>query len=169
MTARRFIQAALLLVLFPVIGWTNDGLHIKDAWIRMAPPGSPMAGYFNLTNHGSDDIKLVKASSGDFAHTMIHRSFMDGEIMKMEHVDAIELTPGKSTEFKPGGYHLMLMKPGKTLAAHDKVNVNLEFSDGSTMVVEFMVKSLEESMKMDSTDHSGHGSSEDHSKHGTNE
>ena len=169
MIVRRFIQAGLLLILFPVVGWANDGLHIKDPWVRMAPPGSPMAGYFVLMNHSSSVVELVGAEASEFGDTMIHQTRMEGELMKMEHVDAVEIKTGEQQAFKPGGYHLLFMKPKNSLQAGDNVTVTLKFSDGSSKDIEFSVKSIEESMEMDHTDHSGHGSSEDHSKHGTNE
>jgi copper(I)-binding protein len=39
----------------------------------------------------------------------------------------VEVVPGKATELKPGGYHVMLIEIVKPLGKGDKVPLTLEF------------------------------------------
>ena len=39
----------------------------------------------------------------------IHEMKMQGDMMRMRAVPALELPAGKAVELKPGGYHVMLM------------------------------------------------------------
>jgi hypothetical protein len=45
---------------------------------------------------------------------------------------------------KPGGYHVMLMKLTRPLAAGDEVTLTLDFSDGTTRTLTVPVKTFAE-------------------------
>jgi copper(I)-binding protein len=45
--------------------------------------------------------------------------------MKMQAVAGLDLSPGKSVELKPGGYHVMLVDLVKPLTAGDSVALSL--------------------------------------------
>jgi len=57
----------------------------------------------------------------------------------MMMVDKIDIAPGTSISFSPGGYHLMLMHRKKKLKVGDKVSIKLEFSGDHSMPVLFRV------------------------------
>jgi hypothetical protein len=69
---------------------------------------------------------------------------MDGTVMRMRQVSAIELPAGKPVELKPGGLHLMLMGLKAPLKAGDTVAFTLvvEGRDGKreTLLVKAPVK-----------------------------
>ena len=111
----------------------------SDGWTRVAPPGSPMAGYFELHNHSDSDYFLVSASSADFGHVMVHRSFEEGGIVKMEHIDAVEVAKGKNVVFEPGGFHLMLMQRNREFNVGDQSRVVLHFKGGEKMELDLDV------------------------------
>ena len=71
---------------------------------------------------------------------MIHRTIVKDGMATMEHASQIELTPNASLIFAPGGYHLMLMNPKRTLRASDPVVINLEFRSGLVVPVDFEVR-----------------------------
>jgi len=58
----------------------------------------------------------------------------------MVHLSKIELAPIANLIFAPGGYHLMLMNPKRTLRAGDPVVINLEFRGGLVLAVAFEVR-----------------------------
>jgi copper(I)-binding protein len=74
---------------------------------------------------------------------------MDGSVMKMRAVSAIELPAGKPVDLKPGGYHVMLMDLKKDLKPGDTVPVTLvvEGADKKreTIEVKATVKPLSDS------------------------
>jgi len=117
------------------------GVSVRDAWIRETPPGmSVMAGYMALRNNTSRPQVLVDASSAGFETVMIHRTIVKDGMAGMVHVSQIELAPIASLIFEPGGYHLMLMNPKRTLRAGDPVVINLEFRGGLVLPVAFEVR-----------------------------
>jgi copper(I)-binding protein len=71
---------------------------------------------------------------------MIHRTIVKDGMARMEHASQIEITPDASLLFAPGGYHLMLLNPKRTLRAGDRVDVNLEFRGGLVLPVAFEVR-----------------------------
>jgi copper(I)-binding protein len=117
------------------------GVSVRDAWVRETPPGmTMMAGYMELRNNTSQPQVLVAASSSDFETVMIHRTIVKNGMASMGHASQIELTPNASFIFTPGGYHLMLMSPKRTLRAGDRVDINLEFRSGLRLLVSFEVR-----------------------------
>ena len=131
---------ALTLIVNPAAG-EEAGVSVRDAWVRESPPGvTMMAGYMALRNKTSRSEILVAASSSDFETVMIHRTTAKNGMAGMEHAPQIELTPNASLIFAPGGYHLMLMNPKRTLRAGDAVVINLEFRGGLVLPVAFGVR-----------------------------
>ena len=119
----------------------GPGISARDAWVRESPPGvAMMAGYMALRNNTSRTQVLVAANSSDFETVMIHRTIVKGGMAGMEHSPQIELTPNAGLIFAPGGYHLMLMNPKRTLRAGDRVDINLEFRGGLVLPVAFEIR-----------------------------
>lgn len=117
------------------------GVSVRDAWIRETPPGmTMMAGYMELRNITSRPQVLVAASSPGFESVMIHRTILKDGMAGMVHLSQVELAPNGSLNFAPGGYHLMLMTPKRTLRAGEPVVINLEFRGGLVLPVAFEVR-----------------------------
>ncbi|MBI3371589.1 MAG: copper chaperone PCu(A)C [Betaproteobacteria bacterium] len=114
---------------------------MRDAWVRETPPGvTMMAGYMELRNNTSRSQVLLAASSSGFDRVMIHRTVVKDGMAGMAHASQIELAPSASFIFAPGGYHLMLMNPRRTLRAGDPLVINLEFRGGLVLPVAFQVR-----------------------------
>ena len=72
--------------------------------------------YLTIKNAGAEADTLVSAESPIAGKTQIHESRIEDGVMKMRAVkDGIEIKPGSSLKFKPGGYHIMLLGLKKTL------------------------------------------------------
>lgn len=139
---RNSVLVGLILALTPVAAASEaTGVSVRDAWVRQAPPGvAMMAGYMALRNNTSRSQVLVAASSPGFETVTIHRTIVKDGMASMEHATQIELSPNASLIFAPGGYHLMLMNPTRTLRAGDAVVINLEFRGGLVLPVAFEVR-----------------------------
>mgnify|MGYP000594355482 CR=1 FL=1 len=59
----------------------------------------------------------------------VHEMKMEGDVMKMRAIPALDLPAGKTVELKPGGYHVMLMDLKAPLAKDTTVPVTLMFKD----------------------------------------
>lgn len=132
----------LIWALTPIAAATEEaGVSVRDAWVREAPPGvAMMAGYMVLQNNTSRSQVLVAASSSGFETVMIHRTIVKEGLTGMEHAPKIELLPNASLLFAPGGYHLMLLNPKRTLRAGDRVDIYLEFRGGLVIPVAYEVR-----------------------------
>jgi hypothetical protein len=139
---RHPVLVGLILALtFTAAASEEAGVSVRDAWVRESPPGvTMMAGYMALRNNTSRSQVLVAARSSDFETVMIHRTIVKDGIAGMEHASQVELTPNASFLFAPGGYHLMLLNPKRTLRAGSRVEIKLEFRGGLVLPVAFEVR-----------------------------
>ena len=125
-----------LALLAPAMAADGPEVRASHVWVREAPPGSDvMAGYFTLENLTDKKLTLTGVSSPDFGSVMLHESVQkDGE-ESMQDVAEVTIPSHGSVEFKPGGYHLMLMQPKKNYYSGDLVTLMLTFSDKSGLML----------------------------------
>ncbi len=115
-------------------------VSVSDGWFRALPAGLPAGGYFKLHNDGNAAVTLISASSSACGMVMLHESMNMGGTEQMMMVDKVPVPAHGVLEFKPGGYHLMCMKPTAAMTPGAKVPVVLEFADGDKLGVNFVVK-----------------------------
>ena len=112
------------------LGATVAGAEVTvaDAWVRGTVAGQKATGAF-MQLKSSADTALVSAASPVAAVVEIHEMKMDGGVMKMSAVRSLAVPAGKTTELKPGGYHVMLMELRQPLKEGETVPVTLNFED----------------------------------------
>lgn len=115
-------------------------LAIANAWFRSLPAHLPAGGYFELRNTGQSPATLVSADTTACGMLMLHKSEQKSGMDTMSDVTSVDIPPGQTVKFAPGGYHLMCMDPGPTMKPGQSVRVTLKFSDGSVAHVAFAVK-----------------------------
>jgi len=106
-------------------------VQVADPWVRATVAQQRSTGAFmRLT--AAQDARLVQAQSPAAKIVEIHEMTMDGDVMKMRAIDALELPAGKTVELKPGGYHVMLIDLNAQLKEGDVVPLTLvvEGKDG---------------------------------------
>ena len=97
---------------------------VKDAWVRGTVANQKATGmYAQISSAGGG--KLVSAASPVAGVVEIHEMAMDGGVMKMRALPALDLPAGKTVELKPGGYHVMMMELKQELRAGETVPVTL--------------------------------------------
>lgn len=105
-----------------------DAVKVEGAWARATVQGQKGTGAFmSLTS--KDATQLVGISSPVAGVAEVHEMKMEGDVMKMRALPALDLPAGKKVELKPGGYHLMLMDLKAPLARDSTVPVTLLFKD----------------------------------------
>lgn len=113
---------------------------VKDAWVRgTVAPQKATGAFMQITS--AQGGKLVSAQSPVAGVTEVHEMAMDGNVMKMRAVPALELPAGKAVELKPGGYHVMLMDLKQPLQDGESVPLTLvvEGKDGKRETLELKV------------------------------
>lgn len=117
------------------------GLVVEQAWIRAAPPGAMMlAGYATLRNSGDAPLTVGAADSEDFGSVSLHETVAEGGVERMRPLAAIELAPGASVQFSPGGRHFMLMQARRELRVGATVKIHISTKDGAGAVAQFVVR-----------------------------
>lgn len=106
----------------------NAAVQVSGAWVRSTVPGQMGTGAF-MKITAKNGAKLVGVSSPVAGVGEVHEMKMEGDIMKMRAIPALELPAGKAVELKPGGYHVMLMDLKQPLLKDSKVPVTLMFKD----------------------------------------
>ncbi|NVK58043.1 MAG: copper chaperone PCu(A)C [Alteromonadaceae bacterium] len=94
--------------------------------------------YLTVMNHGDSPTVLegVSVSSDVASQAQIHTTVMDGDMMKMRQVtDGIDITPDAMVEFKPGGYHIMLMGLVNPLEEGNSFSLTLHFDNQADTTV----------------------------------
>jgi copper(I)-binding protein len=135
------VLAAPLLLSFAAHahGYQAGDLKIGHPWTRPTVAGQPAAaGYLRLQNTGSSADRLVGGST-PVGTLELHSMAMQGDVMRMRQIDAIDIPAGQTVELKPGGLHLMLTGLKTPLAAGTKVPATLQFQKAGAVAVEFTV------------------------------
>ena len=124
---KRFISVGLVLGAFVALPtWAQ--VKIDEPWARATVPGQKATGVFmKLT--ASQASQLVGVSSPVAGVAEVHEMKMDGNVMKMAAVPAIDLPAGKPVALQPGGYHVMLMDLKAPLAKDSSISLTLKFKD----------------------------------------
>jgi copper(I)-binding protein len=136
----RWLRPLLYIVLTipapALVAADGPSTRVSHVWIREAPPGiNVLAGYFTLENLTGKTLTLDEVTSPDFGKVEIHQSVQKDGTESMQQLDSLEIPAHGNVEFRPGGYHLMLMQPHKNLFSGDTVSLILSFSDGSQLAI----------------------------------
>ena len=139
MNRRRLLAAALLLAAAANASahdFKTGAISIGHPWARPTGAGQAVGGGFmTLTNGGTAADRLVAVSTAVSASVELHTMRMEGDVMRMRQVEAIELPAGGSVELKPGGLHLMLMGLKQPLKPGDTFPLTLRFEKAGEVVV----------------------------------
>jgi copper(I)-binding protein len=113
---------------------------VKDAWVRgTVAPQKATGAFMQITS--AQGGKLVSVQSPLAGVAEVHEMAMDGNVMKMRAMTALDLPAGKAVELKPGGYHVMLMDLKQPLKSGESVPLTLvvEGKDGKRETLELKV------------------------------
>jgi periplasmic copper chaperone A len=118
-----------------------QAVQIKAAWIRWLPGGVPLAGYATLANMSDQPVVLTSVTSVAFQDLSLHQTLQMGGTVRMSPLDRISIPPRATIDFEARGIHLMLMQPRETLDPRGSAPITLHFADGSSVTVQFQVRS----------------------------
>ena len=131
MTLHRITRPALIalaLLAGQAHAQATAPVAVDGAWARATVQGQKATGAFmRLT--AKDGARLVRAESPAAGVVEVHEMKMEGDIMKMRAIPALDLPAGKTVELKPGGYHVMLMDLKAPLAKGASVPLTLVFQN----------------------------------------
>ncbi|HET7791956.1 MAG TPA: copper chaperone PCu(A)C [Rhizobacter sp.] len=121
--------------------FTLGDLKIGHPYARATVAGQPTGGAFlSVENHGRADDRLLAASAEVAKAVELHTMSMEGDVMRMRQVEAIDLPVGKAVALKPGGLHIMLMGLKAPLKEGDKFPLKLKFEKAGEVTVQVNVE-----------------------------
>lgn len=124
-------------------------LTIGHPYARATAPGQPTGGaYLSVRNAGATGDKLVSATADVAASVELHEMKMEGTVMRMREVSAVEVPAGQAVELKPGGLHIMLMGLKAPLKQGDKFPLKLKFEKAGEVTVTVNVEGFGASHEM---------------------
>ena len=127
-------------ILFVAVSSVWAQVKVEGAWARPTVAGQQGGGGFvTLTSIAGD--RLVGGSTLVAQQLELHTMTMQGDVMQMRQVEAIDLPAGKKVELKPGGLHIMFTGLKQPLALGSKLPVTLKFEKAGEVKVEFVVTS----------------------------
>src|SRR5215217_670959 len=131
------------------------GAAVDQPFSRPAAAGGNGAGFFTVTNRNTGPDRLMAVESPIAGKVEIHETSTDGGIMRMERLDrGVDLKPGESVTFKPGGKHVMFSGLHQALKAGDRIPATLVFEKAGRAPVEFVVQG--KAAAGGGMDHNGH-------------
>jgi periplasmic copper chaperone A len=143
MTLNRF----LISVALTAIAHTTQAHEFKlgaiaigHPYARATVPGQPAGGGFLKLENKGDADRLLSASASVSGSVELHSMSMDGDVMRMRQVNAIDLPAGKTVELKPGGLHIMFIGLKAPLKAGDSFPLKLKFEKAGEVTVEVKVE-----------------------------
>lgn len=122
------ILGAMLMGL-AFVGSASAELRVDEPWVRATVPHQKATGAF-MRLVSDQPAKLVSVSSPVAGKSEIHEMVMEGEVMKMRPIQALDLPAGAAVELKPGGYHLMLLDLKEQVSAGQHVPLVLTIERG---------------------------------------
>ncbi len=147
MRITQFIGAtvlALASITCQAHGYKLGAIDIGHPYARASAPGQPTgAGYLSLTNAGAAD-KLLSASADVSSKVELHSMSMDGTVMRMRQVDAIDVPAGQTVKLEPGGLHIMFVGLKAQLKVGDSFPMKLRFEKAGEVMVEVKVQATGE-------------------------
>lgn len=129
---------ATALALAVVASAAQAAPTVEAAWTRPAAQGQTGAGFMTLKNPDAKPDALVSVQSPIARSVQIHQSSMGGGMASMKQLSRVELPPGGSVTFGPGGYHLMLIELTKPVKVGDTAPATLTFASGARIKVSFV-------------------------------
>ena len=122
---------------------SKGDLEIEKPWARATAPGASVGGgYLVIRNKGAAGDRLLGVTSPASARVEMHEMAMEKDVMRMREVKGVDVPAKKSVEFRPGGFHLMLMELKAPLRQGDKVQVTLRFEKAGEVKTELVVEDL---------------------------
>src|SRR5690242_21085542 len=113
-------------------------IEIVDPWSRATPKGAQTAvGYMTIKNNGTTPDRLVGGSIDVASRFQLHSMVMENGVAKMRELNAVEIKPGQSLEFKPDSSHVMFVDLKRPLSKGDHISGTLQFEHAGKVQIEY--------------------------------
>jgi periplasmic copper chaperone A len=136
---RRTLITALLSLTTAAAAQTQAAPKVEAAWARPTVNGQAGGGGFLKITGTTQPDRLLSISAKVSKAVELHSMEMEGNIMRMRQIDAIDIPAGKTIELKPGGLHVMFVGLTQTLKNGATIPLTLKFEKGGEVKVDMKV------------------------------
>ena len=141
------IAATVIACFISVTAMATDykvgSLEIMGPWSRATPKGASTAiGYMTIKNNGTTPDRLIGGSVDFASDFQLHSMTMEDSVSKMRELKFVEIEPGQTIEFKPGGSHVMFVGVKHPLSEGEHVKGTLIFEHAGTVQIEYDVQGI---------------------------
>lgn len=124
--------------------YTLGDLKIDHPWARAsAGAAANGAAYMTITTTANTPDRLIKAASPVAGKVELHTHVVEGDIMRMRPVQAIDVNVGEPAVLKPGGLHVMLIGLSAPLKQGESFPLTLSFEKAGSVTVEVAVEAAD--------------------------
>jgi copper(I)-binding protein len=109
-------------------------IEVTDAWSPPAPPGAAAAAVYLVVKANAADM-LTGAATPVADQADMHATLESGGMMQMRPIERLELHPGESVKFEPGGKHFMLTGLRQPLPVDARFPLTLSFDKAGEVTV----------------------------------
>jgi len=114
-------------------------ITVATAWSRAsAGPARTGAAFMAISSAGAAD-RLIAVATAVAGRAELHTHLMEGGIMKMRQVSAVDVPAGGMVMLQPGGRHVMLFDLAQPLKEGDRYMLTLTFEKAGKAEVMVMV------------------------------
>lgn len=118
----------------------SSSISIERPWARATPSGARTgAVYVTIANHGAAADRLLGASTPVADKVQFHREIEDDGVMRMRELRTVDIGPGASFTFKPGGAHMMLFGLKHSLKEGEVLPLTLELEKAGKIDVQVRI------------------------------
>ncbi|HEY3179017.1 MAG TPA: copper chaperone PCu(A)C [Casimicrobiaceae bacterium] len=121
--------------------YTLKNLRINHPYARATPAGARVGGvYFTIDNAGNESDRLLRVETPVAGAAEIHSMTMDGNLMRMRQIAALDIPAHSKATLSPGGYHVMLVDLKLPLAAGEMIPLKLTFEKAGTIEIAVLIE-----------------------------
>lgn len=140
----KLASMALVAISFGTASVSANEANNQSHKITIEQPWTPHTGkrkmsaaaYFTMHNWSDENDTLVDVKSDIAEMTMLHRSYEKDGVMRMDHVDGLEVPAGGTAALAPGGYHVMFMQLHAPLKRGEHFPLTLVFEKAGEVTVQ---------------------------------
>ena len=118
---------------------TSDMQGMSDM-SGMSDSGTNSAAYFVIVNAGSEADTLLGVSSEVASQAEMHETRIENDVAKMVPVSRVDVPARGRVEFKPGGYHVMLIGLNQDLKEGNTIKLTFQFEKSGTITLDVPIR-----------------------------
>lgn len=123
----------------------SGAIEVSHAWTQEnAAMAHATEVYLTIANTGEEADRLLGGSAGFAGRVEIQAQVMGADgVLKTRSIEALEIAPGQTVTFQPGGTRLVLMNVQRQFRAGQHFDMDLTFEKAGPVEIEVEVEKID--------------------------